>query len=245
MSFTFFRPRKDGPEIVIEDAVVSNYPVVFAENDLPRWAAGSVPIGAGIPDIVIVTCKPQVFALAQLDMPNAHILAYLRGVNKAKLDTISERIGKPQEVIVRSLNGLIDIDVVSNETNYYSLVPRWREILPDIVTIEVKVTNWRKAIDQAVRNRIFAHRSFIALPERLAHRVYTDEIFKQFGIGVLSVTDDNQVSIVRRARRHQPRVWAYYYHLASFVATNSDGVLPCPITSQLSKQRLHTQSIPL
>lgn len=223
MNVQYFRPQKPGPEAVIENAVAREISTLFPSQQLPLWTAGSLPIGAGMPDLVVVTCDPKVFALAQVEMPTAHILAYLRAVGRAKLETISDRTRRPQEVILRCLNGLVEVQAVSNDAETFSLSPTWREILPEIISIEAKVSNWRKAVEQANRNRIFSHKSFVALPERVAHRVRSEQIFSKLGIGLLSVDDDHQVSVVRRARRSQPRVWTYYYQLASLVASNFKG----------------------
>jgi hypothetical protein len=224
MDVTYFRPRRPGPEVVIENAVAQRIPELFPNETYPLWTAGSVPIGAGMPDLVVVACEPQVFALTKVEIPTAHILAYLRAVGRARLETIASRMRRPTEVIVRCLNGLVEVEAVSSHSATFSLVPTWRDILPEIVTIEAKVSNWQKAVEQANRNRIFAHSSFVALPERVAHRVKSEEIFRKLGIGLLSVNEHHEVEMVRRARRNHPRVWAYYYYLAALVASHSKGL---------------------
>jgi hypothetical protein len=153
-------------------------------------------------------------------MPTSHILGYLRAVGRAKAETISERVGGSVKVIVRCLEGLRQIEVVSASADVYTLAPDWRHILPDIVAIEVKVADWRKAISQAARNRIFAHRSFVAFPRDVADRSKGEPILSRLGIGVLSVGDDGEVHIVKQARRHRPCVWTYYYQLAHIVANH-------------------------
>jgi len=223
MNVKYFRPRRPGPEAIIENAVAREVSNLFPSQQLPLWAGGSVPIGAGIPDLIVVTCEPQVFALTHVQMPTAKILAYLRAVGRARLETISSRVGRPQEVILRCLNGLVEVQAVSNDAETFSLVPAWREILPEIITIEAKVANWQKATEQAYRNRIFAHRSYVALPERVAQRVGSEQVFSKLDIGILSVDDNQEVSVLRRPRRSQPRVWTYYYQLASLVASHFKG----------------------
>lgn len=218
MTITYFRPQKDGPEAPIENAVADYSPHLIPNEKSILWTAGSPPIGAGMPDLVVVSCEPQVVVLAQVELATTHILAYLRAVGCARLETIIERVGMPERTVVRCLNDLIDVSVVIKGQGTYSLLPLWRKILPEIVTIEVKVSNWRKAIEQASRNRIFAHRSFIALPYLLAKRVQFDPILKQRGIGLLSVNKDYDINLLRNARRHKPRVWTYYYQIASLVA---------------------------
>ena len=223
MAITFFRQRRPGPEMSVENAVACQIPNLFRSDEYPLWAAGSPAIGAGRPDLVVVSCEPAVYALANVEMPTAQILAYLRAVGRARPKTISERIGKPVEVIIKHLEGLQEADVVSVSADVYMLCPSWRNILPEIVTIEVKVSDWRKALSQAARNRIFAHRSFIALPADVANRIRKQPVLGKLGIGVLAVGEQDEVKITREARRRKPRVWTYYYQLAHIVATHFTG----------------------
>jgi hypothetical protein len=109
---------------------------------------------------------------------------------------------------------------VCEKSGLFSLTPLWRDVLPEIVTIEAKIKNWQEAVEQAARNRVFAHRSFVALPESLARRVRSEGILQRLGLGLLSVGDDLGTRISRRARRHRPRVWSYYYKLATLLATD-------------------------
>jgi len=215
---TYFRERRSGPEALIEDAVAKQIPGLFPSQNYSLWTAGSPSIGAGMPDLVIVSSQPQILVLAQFELSTAHILAYLRAVGCASLKKISDRIGMPQETIIRCLNGLVQVEVVSRGQNTYSLSPIWRDILPEIVTIEVKVTKWKRAVEQAKRNRVFAHRSFVAFPDYVAERVQSEPIFGELGIGLLSVGSGHTVSVLRNSRRHKPLIWTYYYQIASLVA---------------------------
>ncbi len=218
MNVAYFRHRKRGPECVIENTVANRIPNLFTSEANTLWTAGSPSIGAGMPDLVAVSYEPQVFALAQVEMPTTHILAYLRAVGGARLETIIGRTGIPQKTTLRYLNDLVEVEAIARVDDTYSLLPVWRQILPEIVTIEVKVTNWKRAIDQAARNRIFSHRSFIALPDIIAKRIRLEPSLRKLGIGLLSVGDDHTVSVVRRSRYHKPRVWKYYYEIAFLAA---------------------------
>lgn len=221
MDVHYFRRRKDGPESEIEDAVAHRIPELFGESDLPVWTAGSVPIGAGRPDLVVVCYRPRVLDLAGVEMPAVHVLAYLRAVRWARLETIAERLGQSTDAVSQCLDRLVEIEVVAATSDTYSLEPVWREILPEVVTIEVKVAHWRRAVQQAARNRILAHRSFVALPDRVARRVRRERIFSMLGVGVLAVRGSSDVSVVRKARSTLPTVWTYYYRLASMLAMHT------------------------
>ncbi|HUX09828.1 MAG TPA: hypothetical protein VMW51_04245, partial [Terriglobia bacterium] len=73
---TQFRARRHGPEALIQDIVACQIPELFCPSP-HSWAAASVPLGAGIPDLVVVSYNPQVFALANIELSDAQILAYL------------------------------------------------------------------------------------------------------------------------------------------------------------------------
>jgi DNA-binding Lrp family transcriptional regulator len=216
---TQFRARREGPEALIQDVVVENIPRLLKPTK-DSWTAASLPLGAGIPDLVVVSYEPQVFALANVELEDAEILAYLRAVGKASLNTIAQRMGGSPSSLSRRLYNLVEAEAVVSCSNLFSLMPVWRKILPEIVTIEIKVANWQRAIEQAARNRIFAHMSFVALPERVSQRVRTEPIFRTLGIGLISVADDDNAVIVRKPRRKRPAVWTYYYQLASILARN-------------------------
>ncbi len=219
IAVTQFRPRRQGPEALMQDIVADQIPELFCPG-VHSWAAASIPIGAGIPDLVLVSYNPQVFALANIEISDAQILAYLRAVGKARLETIAQRMGTSPRKLSDRLACLVDAAAIETSANSFSLSPPWRQILPEIITIEVKVSNWQRAVEQAARNRIFAHLSFVALPEKVAQRVRKEFVFGKIGIGLISVSDDGTATIARKPRRSQPTVWTYYYQLASLLARN-------------------------
>ena len=56
-----FRARRRGPEAVMQDIVAGQIPGLFSPS--PNFGtAVSVPLGTGIPDLVVVSYCPQVFA---------------------------------------------------------------------------------------------------------------------------------------------------------------------------------------
>lgn len=214
---TQFRPRRNGPEALMQDIVVGHVPGLFNPKR-DSWTAASLPLGAGIPDLLVVSYCPQVFALSNVNLSDAQILAYLRVVGKARLETIAERVGASPKKMSTRLSGLVDAQAIMTTANTFSITPLWRQILPEIITIEVKISNWQRAIEQAARNRIFAHLSFVALPDKVAERIRTEALIRDLGIGLISVSEDAVATVIRKPRRMRPTVWTYYYRLASILA---------------------------
>lgn len=62
----------------------------------------------------------------------------------------------------------------------------------EVLGIEAKLSDWRKAVGQAALNRYAVERSYIALePARVSPAV--NEVAAQYGVGVLSVTSTSLV----------------------------------------------------
>ena len=219
-SVTYFRPRRKGPEILLEDAVARAIPDLFDAGTHLRWTGGSVPIGAGLPDLLIVNCNSALLTLAKADLPAAEILAYLKIVGCATADTIAESTKRSLGKTVRALDQLQEVRAIAKArgNQQFRLTRRWGSILPEVIAVEVKVFDWQKAVSQAARNRIFSHRSYVALPLKAALRIRREKILSHFGIGLLGIDKLNQLWLLRRSRRSQPRVWSYYYEIASLAA---------------------------
>lgn len=214
LTVTYFRDPKPGPEAMMETHLVSQLHEAFPESPYPRWAAGSLPVGAGIPDLLIISCDPQVFALTDLELPHSNVLAYLKAVGCARFETIVDRVRVPRKLVMRCLDILAEVGAVAEGRGVFSMVPVWRNILPEIIAIEVKVQDWRRVLDQAMRNSVFAHRTYAALPAVTANRIKSELVLQRFGIGLLAVEADGDIKVVRRSPHRQPRVWTYYYGLA-------------------------------
>ncbi len=223
MDITYFRTRKPGPENVLEDAVVSWMGKHYSGRGHDLWAGGSVPVGGGVPDIVLARYLPQVVRFSDIPNHAIQILAYLRSVANARLDTISKRTRQPVRRVAEALDTLMQVGAVTSEGNYFAVARECRALMPEIVTVEAKVSDWRRAFAQARRNLLFSHKSFVALPERTAGRVRTNCSFRACGIGVLGIDDDNRVSVLRRGRSSTPSVWMYYYQIAVHIARDCEG----------------------
>jgi hypothetical protein len=64
------------------------------------------------------------------------------------------------------------------------------------IAFEAKLTNWRKALDQAYRNTCFAEQSYVLLPETSAkHAMRCSGEFEERGVGICCIID-HQISVL-------------------------------------------------
>jgi len=218
-----FGRLRDGPEAELQGIIAKALPDLIDSSGSRVWAGSSLPIGAGLPDLLAATYRPQVEMIAALSSQHLAIIAYLRSVSKAKLDTIADRVAAPVSRVSTCVECLLEIQVIRRIGNSFRLYDEWRDVLPEVVAIEVKVSDWRRGVQQAARNLLFANKSFLALPLRVAKRVKQDEFAGAVGLGLIGIDDLGALHVVRRPRKSSPKVWSYYYGVAQAVAASTRG----------------------
>lgn len=174
-----------------------------------------------MPDLLAATYQPQVTKIGSVSTKHISIIAYLRSVYQARLETIAQRVNFPITETSRCVEALLDVHIISRIENSYRLDDEWKEVLPEVVAIEVKVSDWKRGLQQAARNLLFSNKSFLALPLRTAARIKGDEFAESVGIGLIGIDDTGALRIVRRGRRGNPKVWSYYYGLAKTVGAGT------------------------
>lgn len=212
-----FRPLKVGPEAVLQASVEKNIAKLLPIAEF-SWTGSTVPIGAGVPDLLRASVRPEAVSIADADSISIAILGYLRAARRARGETIAQRLGLNEKATLNKLDTLRGQGVIEEFQQNFSLALPWRSILGDVSAVEVKVSDWKKAVAQAARNRIFAHRSFVALPEDVAKRVKDQVAFSSLGLGLISIDDNGMTRIIKRARKSSPKAWAYYYTVAARAA---------------------------
>jgi hypothetical protein len=221
MIATEFRTQRKGPERDLEECLLDGIDTLFCDESSDFWTARSLPVGAGLPDIMIAQYRPQVTALESFEVKVANILAYLRTINSVTMQTVAEKLSQSLKKIAIALDALHSSDIVGLKDEKFSLRPLWRDILTEIITIEVKISDWKGAVNQANRNRIFAHRSYVAMPHNVAKRVEKEESFMASGVGLISVDDEGVSQILNNGRKNSTKVWSYYYKLAILTAKHA------------------------
>jgi len=213
----YFRVRRKGPEAALEKAVALRAHDLFPSRQHLLWLGASLEVGAGMPDLLIVACPRWVSELPKMDRGDVRILAFLRSVSRAASSTIAEGTGLDQRAVERRLGALTEASALRLSGRSYRLQSRLRDVLPEIVAVEAKVHDWRGAIAQAARNRVLAHRTYIALPEQVAHRIAAVSDLSTHGVGLLAVRGET-VTEFKSSPRRRPLVWSYYYGLVSTIA---------------------------
>ena len=77
--------------------------------------------------------------------------------------------------------------------------------MADIVAYEGKLTNWRRALHQAMTYRSFSHRVWVVMPMSGAGNAKKlESVFRANGIGLIAVKEDGTTHIEIRSRKRRP-----------------------------------------
>ena len=166
-------------------------------------AATEIPIGAGIVDIVagqIINAKSQTYEL--LDGMESYMISLLHYKQRLSLFTISRKANLSPDKTLAILQQLVDKGYIQTTNNCYLRV---RLPIDRVIAIEGKLKNWKKALQQANRNRLFATQSFVALEARYARPALQNlDLFKHYQVGLVIVSSEGNLQIVYRPRLTKP-----------------------------------------
>lgn len=221
--YEVFERARPGPEADLVQAVLSWLQTLPAKPSCGAWIGRGLSIGAGDPDILLVAFRPALLACpAEWGDAHARVLAYLQTIRWAGTATVSTRLATKVETTERLLADLHKGRAITKRGSAFGLADDWRDILPDSLAIEAKVNHWQRATRQASRNRLFAHRSYVALPPGQAQIAIDSGRMRTKRLGVLSV-DGPAVQTQVKSRKLPPVAWYYYYYLALSVARSCRG----------------------
>lgn len=117
------------------------------------------------------------------------------------LEYISKKLGFAKEKVNRKLNALEKTEIVEKSGNLYSINENID--FPDIVVkaYEMKLSDIRKAINQAVINKQYCDYSYVVMPEGKRNLCLEyKETFQKCSIGLLLVDGYNVKEVIRAKR---------------------------------------------
>lgn len=72
-------------------------------------------------------------------------------------------------------------------------------------SIELKLSKWKKALEQAVRGKSFSEYQYVALDEDNVLRAIDNlELFEEYGVGLMEISEDGDVYIHKEPSRQKP-----------------------------------------
>lgn len=152
-----------------------------------------VPVGESKPDLVLVSVNimPRNIWPTHVSYRHAFIMWLLRGYKQAPLSLLARKSHETARRTARLAEELADsgaIQKIGQKT--YRLAPVLRQVRLDIVSVEAKLTNWRRALEQAVRYKNYSTSVVVAMPESgLPKQMNSLKKFETANVGLCGIHD--------------------------------------------------------
>jgi len=156
-----------------------------------------LPVGAGIVDVVAgqIENRPKnKFNYETLTRTEAYVLSHLYYKQRLRLDTIARRTELPIAVVE---NVLVKLHSGGYCTTSGQCYIRTKPLVNNLVAIEGKIKNWKRALQQAIRNQLFSSQSFVALDAKYSKpAIQNIMIFEKYHIGLAIVFRSGFIHVI-------------------------------------------------
>lgn len=168
------------------------------------FASTELPIGAGTVDIVAgkITRAHRARNHVSLASFEAYILAHLYFKQRLKASTVARKVDLPLQDVENTLIRLCDKGYCVTSNQCYL---RSKTFVDGLIAIEGKIKNWRRALQQASRNRLFSSQSFVALDAKYSKPALKQiDLFREARVGLAIVFREGQVSVLYKPPKSRP-----------------------------------------
>jgi len=153
---------------------------------------------SGIVDVACITKQTSWTneMLSALATPSCAIVMRVLSVNgPSSAEVLSQLSGLAMSTVRRVSTRLVKQNLATEAGGRFSLLTRNPKINGELWAIEVKLSDWRQALYQAVRCKQYADRVFVAMPAEKAPLLRKQRgYFDPHGVGVLLLERDGSVS---------------------------------------------------
>lgn len=146
----------------------------------------------------------------------ARLLAILRYGAPRTRDHLARATGLSNRSLGSHIRQLESVGLVEvHRSSAVSLGCRLPWGMVDIVAYEGKLSNWRRALHQALGYRSFSRSVWVVVPaSRTRHAKKLATVFQTNGIGLMAIEDDGNMHIEIRSKQHRRPASRRFYLMA-------------------------------
>ncbi|PNM25169.1 hypothetical protein A6J66_013845 [Yersinia enterocolitica] len=177
-----------------EDALVASFSSLLRSSKKNVHLSHEFNCGFGIADIVIYKKldKHEATDLGKISSDWAFTLKCLPLRKKFSIENVSELSGASLNSARKAIKEFIAAGFCERtEDNYFIKVKKPTPICNSIIAIEAKLKDWKRALWQASRYKIFSNQSWVVLDKHNANPAISNiKEFEKYNIGLATVTVD-------------------------------------------------------
>ncbi len=174
-------------------------------NSHETFMAEEMSLGHGVADLVISFHKKVNKRTKALSLHDINILGVVQRRNRVSIAEIAASTRTPSDKIKKSIDILAQQKLIQVDAEWISLHRQYVNYQKETIAIEVKLKNWRRALEQAYRYRSFAYNAYVFLDEKhICPALRNINQFTQYNIGLASVSKFGAIDIHHKPERENP-----------------------------------------
>lgn len=148
------------------------------------------------------------FSYIQEDLTSLKIISLLHYNSYRKREFLYSSLGLQKNKIDLTLKKLIELKIVKEtQLNCFILHSDFQIPETNIISYELKLHNWKRALYQAIQYKGFSNKSFVVMPNNFIHSAFNNiDYFKANNIGLISVDHDGSYKILLNVKKEKARV---------------------------------------
>lgn len=188
----------------------------------------------GIPDAVLILKQDidslealhSKFGAVYLTSSHARVITSLYEKRYQDLKTIADKCGLSTSYARSVLKSLVENELIHTHESKYRLSDSYGMPKVQMISIEFKLTDWKKALNQAFRHSSFASKSYVVMPSSKKDVLQKNrDLFKDYGVSVVTYdTESKQLDRIVDARPNRRSKVSYVDSLFK-VVNNYDRAL--------------------
>lgn len=203
-------------EVDMTWAVLGSIEELWAPAKQQDWISAEVPTASSVADLAVIKFDASTVGqrvadgLAPVELPlRVKTLDALAHGGITRLPTLARRVGSNPQALTRStIRPLEELGWVRLDGDRVALARDWQLVSTEVMTVEMKVSDWRGALVQARSQAMSADRVWVVLPEK-SDRVVASALpeFRAEGIGLAFLRPDGSIRVLATARKQSPIRW--------------------------------------
>lgn len=199
------RAAVEGPEQRLLTGALASF---CAALRAPTVVLQEVHLPTGVPDAIAVLLRDDEITVAQerlgLSADDLRIFQHINTVRRTTVPDLALALRWGVTDLRRTITALHAAGMIRETTNLLHARSLNDIFLArQIIAIEAKMTDWQRAIEQAIANTWFASHSYILLPDRPLSRQLVG-LAEHHGIGILTFDGVATKTRIRAAARRLP-----------------------------------------
>ncbi|MEP6674180.1 MAG: hypothetical protein ABJA78_03470 [Ferruginibacter sp.] len=174
----------------------------------PTHFIQEVNLGFGIADLVIYKLKDhQIRSDQNLELNHFDISIY-KIIEKNRItsvDLLHEVTGATKKTINTAIQKLIENSYIQKHDSIIKFCRSYQKATNEVIAIEAKLKNWKRALDQAYRYKWFASQSFVVLDTKnIMPAKKNIQAFQKLNVGLAEINNFGVVKIIYKPLKNVP-----------------------------------------